>query len=271
MDLYYDLGLNRLVRSPNDRSEVTTLTFSLDQSDDIRMRFLRNATAVALEEPTVGKFGLKEKGDYDGDFVIAQLPTEENPAGWVKVEDEGDIYYLFTPEFSTDELYELIGRDGVPGNDKPSISLMGDIKWTTAGKVGRTKVFTATVTNIVIRDDEGQAPDPNPSWGEPIDYLKKADNLAGLASPVAARRNLGVAVEFLPTVTGLTGGGADNLDGLLTVDGAWDGLLLFLRLDGAVKGWVLDAGTDAEDAPAGIVRPDDFAPGTNEKVWKLVF
>jgi hypothetical protein len=36
---------------------------------------------------------------------------------------------------------------------------------------------------------------------------------------------------------------------------------------GVVRHSVLKAGTDATDTANGIQRPDDYAPGTNEKVW----
>jgi len=75
---------------------------------------------------------------------------------------------------------------------------------------------------------------------------------------------------LLQGITGLTGGGAGNLDGIPTV-----------ALTVPMKGWAeitgmgvcffkLRAGTDAESTPA-ITRPDDYAGGTNEKVWQLLF
>lgn len=38
---------------------------------------------------------------------------------------------------------------------------------------------------------------------------------------------------------------------------------------GQLNHWLLRAGTDAEDAPAGILRPDDYAASTNEKIFQL--
>lgn len=46
------------------------------------------------------------------------------------------------------------------------------------------------------------------------------------------------------------------------------GLIVFLALSTAVKFYVLSAGSDAE-APPNVIRPDDFAAGSNEKVWKI--
>jgi len=75
---------------------------------------------------------------------------------------------------------------------------------------------------------------------------------------------------FLQGISGLTGGGAANLDGLVTVE-----------VNVPLKGWAeitgmgvafykLRAGTEVTSSPA-IVRPADYAPGTNEKVWQLLF
>jgi len=46
------------------------------------------------------------------------------------------------------------------------------------------------------------------------------------------------------------------------------GLVVFFVLANAVQFYVLVAGTDAESSPD-VIRPDDYAAGTNEKVWKL--
>jgi hypothetical protein len=43
---------------------------------------------------------------------------------------------------------------------------------------------------------------------------------------------------------------------------------VFFVLADAVQFYVLEAGTNVESSPD-VIRPDDFAAGTNEKVWKL--
>jgi len=60
---------------------------------------------------------------------------------------------------------------------------------------------------------------------------------------------------------------AQCLDAIPTVD-LPTGLVVFFVFANAVQFYVLAAGTDAESSPD-IIRPDDFAVGTNEKVWKL--
>ncbi len=75
----------------------------------------------------------------------------------------------------------------------------------------------------------------------------------------------------LSTITGLTGGGDTNLDGLVTTDVAAGRLVTLIINNGTldeIQDWKLYAGTDAEDTSSGIVRPNDYNASTNAKVWK---
>lgn len=74
-------------------------------------------------------------------------------------------------------------------------------------------------------------------------------------------------------IIGLTGGNVTDLDSIETADLATGRLYVINAPIGATvpdKFWVLSAGTDAEDPSNGIVRPDDYASSTNEKVWKAL-
>jgi len=83
-------------------------------------------------------------------------------------------------------------------------------------------------------------------------------------------------IANLSAITGLTGGGATKLDGLVTADVSV-GFCAFLPalVIGSVatpKMMHLVAGTDTENAdPAAgviIIRPDDYDGSTNAKVWR---
>lgn len=76
------------------------------------------------------------------------------------------------------------------------------------------------------------------------------------------------APRWYPAITGLTGGGSTKLDGLITAGKS--SLLTTLYVSGELQDWLLLAGTDAENAAAGIVRPDDYHASTNAQVWKRV-
>lgn len=66
--------------------------------------------------------------------------------------------------------------------------------------------------------------------------------------------------------TGLTGGGDSNLDGIETV-GVPVEVRAAVVISTNISFYRLRAGTDAESSP-GIIRPDDYAAVSNEKVWE---
>lgn len=72
-----------------------------------------------------------------------------------------------------------------------------------------------------------------------------------------------------PSITGLDGGGASNLDGLNTVSGTYAvGIVIFLTLSGIPAIYQLTAGTEEQNLPF-IVRPNDYDSQTGTKrVWK---
>ena len=72
---------------------------------------------------------------------------------------------------------------------------------------------------------------------------------------------------FNGTITGYTGGGTTNLDGLATINRSVPSLLAFDHASYGGKVFKLRAGTDAEASPA-IIRPDDYNAYTNAKVWQ---
>lgn len=81
-------------------------------------------------------------------------------------------------------------------------------------------------------------------------------------------------VANLPAITGMTGGGASNLDGLTTLD-VTPGLTVFVcvTVSGVTRGvhFRLTAATTAENTnpESGplIIRPDDYNADSNAKVW----
>lgn len=67
-------------------------------------------------------------------------------------------------------------------------------------------------------------------------------------------------------ITGLTGGGAGNLDGVATTSITTS--FKAVKIAGAIAFYRLEAGTDAESSP-NVIRPDDYNAVSNAKVWKL--
>lgn len=91
--------------------------------------------------------------------------------------------------------------------------------------------------------------------------------------------NSGSGYTSAPTV-GFTGGGgtgatavaimaATTLDAVITTTLTAGEMIALAGIGGAGYCYQLSAGTDAESFPT-VIRPDDYAGGTNEKVWKLI-
>lgn len=113
--------------------------------------------------------------------------------------------------------------------------------------------------------------------GDPADQYRKGQISLRLWNDVAGGAAVGTAPStFRQTkpYSALTGGAAAALDSVVTVNLAvdtWTAQVIITT--GGVPRlsiWLLTAGDDVEDIEAGIVRPDDYAGGTNEKVWKKV-
>jgi len=74
-------------------------------------------------------------------------------------------------------------------------------------------------------------------------------------------------VQNRSLVTGLTGGGSTKLDGIETASIA-TGIKVAIDVSNELYVYELESGTDAESSPE-IIRPNDYAASTNEKVWRL--
>jgi hypothetical protein len=92
-----------------------------------------------------------------------------------------------------------------------------------------------------------------------------AEREARIAGDLAASNFL----AYNPSITGVTGGGASKLDGIVTVGVAAGKAQLVRTSAGNMSLYLLEASTSAE-APPGIVRPDDYNGATNAKVWRQI-
>jgi hypothetical protein len=98
-----------------------------------------------------------------------------------------------------------------------------------------------------------------------------ADPDTAAASYTLTDTFLSGAIHPLTGITGLTGGGAAALDGIVTGNVADPtlptGYTVLLSYSRVMQIWQLVSGTDAEDTSAGVVRPDDYHATTNPRVW----
>lgn len=158
--------------------------------------------------------------------------------------DSGN-YWTARLDCNTRGLVELLdGAESISATlELQLVDGSGNIR--TVGQVG------CLVRNEGI-DEEGTIPTPLPS------YYTAAQTLLN-------------CVQNRYAVTALTGGGT-ALDGIVTGTTASQtvqtGSLVCIELSTVLSFYELVTGTDAESSPS-VIRPDDYATTTNERVWKL--
>jgi hypothetical protein len=194
-----------------------------------------------------------------------ELPSLNGGAGLST--EEGDWYYIISDGFGASTLKLSLTEGGAAVDfttdiiatstirldpaDVASITLAVEVAW----RFDPLDDWSPTINEIALslrnnytRDDDPAAPDAGgESWLERV----------GLRNP--------------GWYTSLTGGGDHTLDGVETGTTAAPrmitGYVITTCVSAIMQDWQLQAGTTAENASGGIVRPDDYAASTNERIW----
>lgn len=148
-----------------------------------------------------------------------------------------------------------------PGNGVVGLGTSGN-PWTT---IYGTAIYQGGVA--VVTTDDARIPTTDEN-----------NALAGTSGAPSASNKFMTAADrnrvwFLLGVTGLLGGGATKLDGYSTTGISLSTQFAAMIIDDnsgspVARIYELVAGTDVESSP-NVIRPDDYAGGSNEKVWKL--
>ncbi|MFZ4597826.1 MAG: hypothetical protein ACOYNN_04200 [Terrimicrobiaceae bacterium] len=291
MRLYYDLSLEAFVQSPNNRSAVTAITLKRGNTSTVEFIPCRDGVVVELGASAAGSLMFKKSTQFGGEDPLV------SDGAWTKTGTGTTTIYTFAPDLNVTELNDFLVDGTITGSvanaaaryalstpvlnsiyrqtsdgtywqctipassgsstgwarapQKTSVSLIGEIEWSDAG-VFSTPTLSVTVNNDVIKGGEGIPTTAVPAYPSPSQIpLLRLD------------------------ITNETGGTATDLDGIPTTSINLSTFpLLYLvctGTSGAIQGWQLTSGTDAENVANGIVRPDDYNASTNAKVWKLKF
>jgi len=93
-----------------------------------------------------------------------------------------------------------------------------------------------------------------------------SSTVIGVSSTPASTPNINV-FRVEPSITGLAGGTATDLDGIATASGAYPvGICIFIVISGIPHIYQLVSGTATESSPS-IILPDDYNPSSNAKYW----
>jgi hypothetical protein len=257
MRLFFDLRLGYLVSAPGQDSGLSGLTGKAGDTTEVQIVFGRSSdptgAASIISSPTwtpenlaggtVITIGLKEEGDYGDGTLLAGTSTYSL--------DAGTNTYSFTLPLNTTEINTALLRlDADGANDLATLDCQFEVTFQIGGS-GGWQSSILPVPFVIYNDVIGGAEGTPTNAADPDEYLLKA-----------------AGIEWLPTVTSQIGGTSADLDAIATVAVDVGKLVIFADADSAnlVRVYQLIAGTDAESAPA-IIRPDDYATTTNEKVW----
>ena len=263
MRLFYDLRLDRFVAAPGQDTPLADLAGkSGDSATEVVIIFGRSSdptstssivtaptwTPENLAGGTVIKVGIKEDGAYSDGELLASNSTWTNNAG--------AFTYTGYLDLNTEEIDTALLRDDADdANDVESLACNFELTYQVGGSGGwRSSIDPVPFTlyhDILVGDEATPT-----SAADPTQYLLKASG-----------------IEYLPTVTSLTGGTSADLDAVPTTAVTVGKVIGFIDADAspdALRVYRLEAGTDAESSP-NVIRPDDYHASTNAKVWKLYF
>lgn len=190
-------------------------------------------------------------------------------------------------------LYRLTA--GTDAENSPKVVRPDDFDVSTNAKVWKLAKLTQNILDdlgasistgqltIIKADGSTEASIFPPATGARAITLPSGDGTlvlgdgVGITSASLFRTALGLTaaaildpnrvLETEPAVTGFTGGGATNLDGVATTT-LNTGTKRRVFVSSKEYIYELVTGTDAENSPY-VVRPDDYNSLTNAKVWKL--
>jgi hypothetical protein len=218
---------------------ITELVAKRRDRFPVEVRFTRGGVVTELGSGATGILGVKTLAAFDADYLAAAL-------SWVKSGSGTSTAYTFDLNLNTTEIGTAFSAD------PETIPAALEVEWLVGIYRESSIGIPLTISNDYIQGGEGVPATVNP--------------------PYPAAKNIPV---LRLDITGKTGGTTADLDSISTaaINLATYPLLYLCKTGtgGGIQGWQLTAGTDAESAASGIVRPDDYATTTNEKVWKQVF
>jgi hypothetical protein len=164
--------------------------------------------------------------------------------------DTEEKTYTAVLHASAEAIDEFLKKNGDPDDDVILGNAVLELYYTPTDDQGNV---TSGDVLVELRNNAGRSDDGTPTAvADPVTWLLRN----GMLNP--------------GYWTALTGGGATSLDGVVTVGVIATGHVITTAIMGDVAEWQLQAGTDAENAAAGVVRPDDYHASTNARVWKRV-
>ena len=260
MRLFFDLRLGYLVEAPGQSTPASGYIGKAGDGQPVELQFGSSpdplGSSILFEAPTWTSSGLpggtviqlaiKASGEFSDGPVLASTSTFSY--------DAGTKTYSGALNLNTEQINTELERGNDDDTDDIASILCGlEVTYQSGGTgswASSVLPVQYQINHDLIYGDEATPTNAD----DPDEYLLKQS-----------------AIEWYPTITSLTGGTAADLDSLITTTQTVGKSIEILDTDATpdtVRRYILTAGTTAESAPD-VIRPDDYAATTNEKIWVL--
>lgn len=166
----FDVDSQAAYISATVRQALAQVKYKRHDCPLLKWQFIRDGVVAELPNGSTGKFGVKAKADFDGDYLAAAL-------SWSKSGEGSATVYSMLLNLNTTEIEELFTSDSVS-----EITLAGELEITIEGRViSSVDDISFVIRNDYNQGDEGQVEDANPPWGSPSDYALVTDVAALLS------------------------------------------------------------------------------------------
>lgn len=157
MRLYIDLDILQIIQAPGLRQSIRELRFRRGDTVQLEVIFCRGSQILELPIDTTGRFGIKETGKYNADYLASDL-------AWTKSGAADSTVYTFNLNLNTAPINEALHTG--PGEDPVAqISAIGEIEWNGAGIIQSTLPVTVLIDNDINKGTEGV-----PQTGQPLTF-----------------------------------------------------------------------------------------------------
>lgn len=242
-------------------------------NDTFRIATTAGGTAITANATTGGTATI-------GDIVTQQISFDASPfdvsqaiaAAGFNADGAAQIVVSGVPR----QFFTLTYANGSTGRDYPEIEIVASTLAAAKGLTGTLDFNTMGVrdlisagenTSLTMEVEATASGSSTQTYSQTCSVSEDIITAATQPTPPVTTYNAGF-MRVETGITGLTGGGATNLDGLVTANGTYPvGIVVFIVVSGVPQMWQLTSGTQATDVANGILRPADYATTTNEKVW----
>lgn len=248
-----------LVQSYSVLSTPSTPEFVLRDTVRVRLHFMtvasgaRTGTTLDLGVTADVRFGAKLASTYSSSSTF--LFYSES---FIRdASDANDVVFYADINLNTSEFIAAFTGGATSVGLKIETEVIDGSTIQTVSQSDATGIFD------VITGAEGPPTSAIPAY--PV--APQADK-ALVGNPAGTAWTFANIVHHLPNVTTLEGG-ASALDTVATLT-IPVGRIVQVVISGEMQQWQLLAGTQATNTPNGLLRPDDYAASTNEKVWNRI-